>query len=408
MNPLRKLWLLPLLLLLACNRTTTETPLTGSGSLEGRDVAIASELGGRIVEITAAEGDYVAAGESLVRLDDGDAVAQATRAAAAVAAAEASLAQLRSGPRPAELSAAAAALELAEAQAQSAARALLYARETISNPVELNLQIAEARLQRDLAEQNVEKAKADLAAEELRQQIYVGSGEGVNEQTRRSWELRIAASRAAVTQAEAELSAAQVNLNALYALRANPLENLARLHASEAAYTATLAAVTAAQADLSRLRALPRAEEVAIAEAQVQQAQAAHAMALTQQSMLTLTAPLSGIVAGRNYQPGEIAPAGRPILTLLDPETIHLTLYVSEDRLGEVWPGQRAEVSVDAYPGEVFSGIVERIASQAEYTPGSVSTAGDRSRRVFAVRLRLPNPDHRLRPGIPATATLQK
>ncbi len=404
----RYFWLaLPLILLLAaCQSAAQPAPLTGTGALEGRTVVVASELGGRIAALAAQEGDRVAAGEVLVRLDDGETRAQVAQTAAAVAAAEASLAQLRAGPRDAELAAAEAALELAQAQAHSAERDLLYAREAITNPIELDIQITQARLQRDIAEQRIEGARAELAAEELRRHIYVDLKENVSAETRRSWDLRIAAAQGAITHAEAERDAAQADLNALYDLRANPLENVALLRGAQAAYTATLAAVDTAQAELTRLRDLPRAEEVRIAEAHLTQARAAHTLALTQQSMLTLTAPISGVVASRNYHVGEIAPAGRAIVTLVDMETIHLTLYVAEDRIGEVAPGQRAEVRVDTHPGERFVGTVERIASEAEYTPGSVDTAGDRARRVFAVRIRIPNPEHRLRPGIPATATL--
>lgn len=382
-------------------------PITGSGTLEARDVALASELGGPIRQLLVDEGDAVAAGDVLVRLDAAEANTQVAQAQAALAAAQANLAQLQAGARPEELLATRAALDLARAQARGAERALLYARTAISDPVALDLEIAQARMARDLAEQDLEIATAQREATQLNYHVYVELKEPVSQETRDAWDRRLQAAEAAVTQAEAELDAAQAELNALYAQRATPLEALAQLHGAQSAYTATLAAVDRAQAELDQVQAGPRAQELVIAEAQVQQARAALSMAVTSRAMLTLTAPISGVVATRSYHQGEIAPQGLPILTLVDLADIYLTLYVPETRIGEVRPGQPVEVRVDAYPDAVFWGEVTRIAGEAEYTPGNVETTGDRDRRVFAVRVRIPNADRRLRPGIPAQATLR-
>lgn len=408
---LAALVLLGVFLLVACQTRSAPVvpklePIAGSGTLEGRDVAIASELGGRIVALLAEEGAAVTAGETLVRLDDTEARAQVAQARAAVAAAEADVSRQQAGPRPAEIAAAEAAVQLATARLVGAEQALIYAQEAISNPITLDLQIAQARMERDIAEQAIDGAKARLDAEQLNYHIYVDLKDNVGETTRRSWDLRIQAAESAVTRAEAERDAAQANLSALYAIRAEPLQALAQLRASESAYTATLAAVDDAQARLDLLREGSRPEEIAIAEAQVAQARAAMTMALTQQSMLTLTAPISGVVATHSFHVGEIVPPGRAILVLTDLDVIHLTLYVPESRISKVRAGQQVAVTTDAYPGVTFTGAVERIGVEAEYTPGNVATTGERDRRVFAVRVRIPNSDHRLRPGIPAEAVL--
>lgn len=381
-------------------------PITGTGMLEGRDVAVTSEVGGRITRELAAEGDEVTAGDVLVRLDDAQARAQVAQAQAALAAAEADLARLKAGPRPAEVVAAEAAIQRAEARAQSAAGALVYAREAITNPLALDLEIAQAQMQRDIAEEAIDGALAQLDAEKLNYHIYVELRADVSDRTRQSWDLRIRAAEAAVTRAEAERDAAQADLSALYAIRAVPLEAQAQLHAAEAAYTATLAAVVDAQAQRDVLLEGPLPEAIIIAEAQVAQARAVLSMALTSRSLLTLTAPISGVVSPYNYRTGEIAPLGLPIVTLTNLDVVYLTIYVPETRVTEVESGQRVDVTVDGYRGAVFPGTVERIAGSAEYTPGNVVIVGDRARRVFAVRVRIPNPDHRLRPGLPATATV--
>ena len=68
--------------------------------------------------------------------------------------------------------------------------------------------------------------------------------------------------------------------------------------------------------------------------------------------------------------------------------------------------GQTAHVTVDAYPGELFEGTVTFIAPEAEFTPKNVQTKEERVNLVFAVKISLDNPDHRLKPGMPAEAEI--
>jgi len=394
----------------ACKRVSAdaETPPlpASSGTLEGKEIAIASELGGRIVEMRVEEGDSVTAGEILVRLDDAEAQAQYAKAQAALAAAEANVLRVRAGPRPEQIRAAEAKLQQAEAQVSGAYKALVHAREAITRPLELDLQISQARTQVALAEQRVEGAEANLAAEQLNYHIYVELKDNVDHDTRQMWDLRLQAAKDGITKAEAELAATQAELNALYAIRANPLVAEARVHAAQAVYTVTLAAVDAAQADLERLRRMPRPGYLTVAQAQALQARAALTMAQTQLDMLTLTAPISATVVSRSYYTGEIATQGLPILILADMEALYLTLYVPQTRLDSVYVGQGVEITVDAYPREIFTGTVQHIAGKAEFIPNNVSTKEDRARLVFAVRVHVPNSHHRLRPGMPANGIL--
>jgi multidrug efflux pump subunit AcrA (membrane-fusion protein) len=65
------------------------------------------------------------------------------------------------------------------------------------------------------------------------------------------------------------------------------------------------------------------------------------------------------------------------------------------------------EVQVDSFPGRIFTGTVSYISQQAEFTPKNVQTDKERVNMVFAVRVRLPNPDHLLKPGMPADALIR-
>jgi multidrug resistance efflux pump len=124
-------------------------------------------------------------------------------------------------------------------------------------------------------------------------------------------------------------------------------------------------------------------------------------------SKLRLLAPRDGIVTERVADPGELAAPGATLLTLANLDQVTLTVYVPDMQMGRVHLGQEADVSVDAYPGETFKGTVTYIAAQAEFTPKNVQTKEERANLVFAVKITLANADHRLKPGMPADATLR-
>jgi HlyD family secretion protein len=84
-----------------------------------------------------------------------------------------------------------------------------------------------------------------------------------------------------------------------------------------------------------------------------------------------------------------------------------LVIYIPENRVGQVGVGQEAQVTVDSFPSQVFVGHVASIAGKAEFTPRNVQTQEERVNLVFAVKVSIPNPDLRLKPGIPADATIE-
>jgi len=85
---------------------------------------------------------------------------------------------------------------------------------------------------------------------------------------------------------------------------------------------------------------------------------------------------------------------------------VTLTIYVPQDQLGRVNLGQDVRVEVDSFPDQVFRGTVFAIADEAEFTPRNVQTEEDRVNMVFAVDVSIPNPEHKLKPGVPADATI--
>ncbi len=76
-----------------------------------------------------------------------------------------------------------------------------------------------------------------------------------------------------------------------------------------------------------------------------------------------------------------------------------------ENRSGQVFLRETAELRIDSYPDEVFEAVVIRISDQAEYTPRNVQTQEERQNTVYAVKLSVKNTGGKLKPGMPADVT---
>jgi multidrug resistance efflux pump len=138
------------------------------------------------------------------------------------------------------------------------------------------------------------------------------------------------------------------------------------------------------------------------AESGVNQAEANLALLDTQVDELTVSAPLDGVILTRNVEPGEFVQPGAVAFAMADLNNITITVYVPEDRYGQLKLGQQAEVTVDSFPGETFNAEVVHIADQAEFTPRNVQTVEGRSSTVYAIKLKVMDSEGKLKIGMPA------
>jgi len=209
-----------------------------------------------------------------------------------------------------------------------------------------------------------------------------------------------------LAQAQVAYGGAESYLAELAQQAADPVVLQAQANAARSQYGIATSGVELAQAQLEGLQLGATPEQIAAVEAQVEIARAALEALQVQATKFILKAPISGLVLERPVHVGEVALPGAPLMTLADLDHLTLTVYVPEDQLGWVQIGQPVSVTVDAYPDRAFTGTVSFIASQAEFTPKNVQTREERVNMVFAVKVKLPNPDHALKPGMPADAVL--
>jgi HlyD family secretion protein len=155
--------------------------------------------------------------------------------------------------------------------------------------------------------------------------------------------------------------------------------------------------VTAAEGALSQAKSAAEQAQKAI-----EQAQANLDLIDTQIAKLTVSAPMDSVVLTRNIEPGEFVQPGTTTFVLGRLDDLTITVYIPENRYGEISIGQQATVTADSFPGVTFNASVIQIANKAEFTPRNVQTVEGRSSTVFAIKLKVEDPNGKLKPGMPA------
>ena len=203
---------------------------------------------------------------------------------------------------------------------------------------------------------------------------------------------RVLSAEAALSQAQAQLRAA----NAAYDRAANLIRNDLVTQAEVEARRATVATMEAdlrtKQAELQQYRAeearlLPMRAATADANPSGDQP--------TLDSRGAIVAPFAGVVDSVSVAKGEIIDPATSILTVSDLSTVWVQADVAERNLGAVKVGDAVEVRMSAFPGRVFNGRVTYIPDQIETTTG-----------MAKVRCEIPNPDGALRVNMFATVTI--
>jgi HlyD family secretion protein len=208
--------------------------------------------------------------------------------------------------------------------------------------------------------------------------------------------------QAQLDTAQAELDAAQAALDLLTESYKPYKPPKAELHSAESTVEVMRAGVALAQAQFEQVEAGPFEGEIDIAKSGVEEAMANLQLVEHQLDELSLNAPVTGVVSQLMVKVGEVAAPGAPLVTVLDPSFLMLTVYVPEAQVAKVNVGDQVEIRVDAFPEEVFEGRVRYIADQAQFTPTEVQTQEERVKLVFAVEILIEDPVESLKPGMPA------
>ena len=138
-------------------------------------------------------------------------------------------------------------------------------------------------------------------------------------------------------------------------------------------------------------------EDLEIAQAEVDRAQAALEIRLLQLNHAVLRAPFSGILAEALIAEGDPVASTTPAFLLIDPSGFHVDVQIDEIDIAQVQSGQRVEITLEALPEVLLSGLVEFIAPRSSDAGGIIT---------FRVRIALDPTNAPLRAGMTATAQL--
>lgn len=326
---------------------TLEEPIEYTGTTRPvREVSLRAQAEGQLLALTVDIGDAVSQGQTLAQLDDDLLVGAVNQARAERAAQQSEVVGARSRVSSARTQVEQARLSLQQAQGditrlQNAWRARieearLRVRQTSTDAARLESLARQGAISQQQAEQ------ARTTASQARQTL-------LDQQAQASQE---------VAQAQTEAQTAQQVLRA----------------AQE-------------QVQIEQ-------QGITAAQGQVAARQAALAQAQERRSYSTLTSPITGLVLERTTEPGNLVQPGSEILRLGDFNQVKVIVQVSELELADLRVGQSAQVKLDAFPDQAFSGRVSRI-----------SPAADPQARLLPVEVTIPNPGGRIGSGLLARVT---
>ncbi len=318
---------------------------------------VSPQSGGKVTAVLIAEGDDVAEGDVLLRLDSIDAELAVERAKAALAAAEADLARLKAIPRAEDVASAEAQVNVAEAGLQKVLEGvsdqqLIAARAELKN--------AEAQLEQAQAAYDPVKWRPEISM--LPQSLQLEQATNAYEAAQASYQDLLQQPTAAdIQQAEAQIAQAE--------------------------------------AQLEQVKAGATSAEIDAAEAAVQQAETALAEANVALERTEVTAPFAGTIGDLQIRSGEFVSPGQPLLTLGDLATLRVeTTDLDEVDVTRIDVGQEATVTFDALPDETFTGTIQSIAPMADPGAGGVN---------YTVILTLDKVDPRIRWGMTAFVDIE-
>ena len=226
------------------------------------------------------------------------------------------------------------AKEQADVSYQGAKENYSLSEDSYNNPTQLDQQLAGARTQLEVAEFNKIMAKANLDKVE----------KGAREE---------------------ELSTAQANVEQAES------------------------ALVMAEAQLDQVKIGATEEDKRIIEANINQAEAALKQANKTLADTIIKSPISGIVAQLNFDTGEMAGPGTPLVNLVDLDKVYIKAEVTADLLVNIEKGDNAKARILAYPDKYLSGNIEYISSVA-----------DLRTQAFTVKVLAENPDRLVKGGM--------
>lgn len=312
---------------------------TDNAKISGDILNVSSKIPGKVAVIKVQNGDKVKKGDVLFTLGTGQLQAQVNQAQAALNVAKASLAKAEGGARSEEVAGAQALVDQAQAvysgattgrdnlqstlnDLQSRYNDLLQQMSPFKNPATGEYDAAYATKMLDQA----------LAAKQLDDAQYTVKTQAVEQLF------------SAKSQLESQIEQAKGQLGAV-----------------DSQVQAAKAGWQGAQSKLALVNAGASSKDIAIVEAQVQGAQATYDLAKLSLGYAQVTAPADGTVVQVNIHVGDVIAPGQAAVSLVNMNKLQVTANILETDIERIKPNQPVTLTIDAFPGQTFSGTVNQV-----------------------------------------------
>lgn len=212
----------------------------------------------------------------------------------------------------------------------------------------------------------------------------------------------IAVAQATLAKSLAELTVAKTNLKRLADLEATKAVSRQQIDDAQALVHAREAQVEADRQQVDLAKVGPREEQIAAQLGTVRQLEGGLSLAKTDLDNTIIRSPVEATVLARNVEVGEFVTTGFVgengakgyVLSIADLNDLRVDLDVSQNDFAKVQPRQSCWVVTDAYPDRRYAGVVDLISPEA-----------NRQKATVQVRVKVLNPDERLRPDMNATVS---
>lgn len=421
------------------DRGTVTSSVSANGVLQPlTTVEVKSNVGGQIIKLAVDEGDTVKAGQLIAKVDPSDTLTAYDQSAADLAASASKVNQARQTLSMQHTENAAAVMTATQGLASARAKLLQAEMQAKIQPSLTTSSIAEAKSNLASAQASLRQTKTALTPQKIAgaQSAYdqaKSSFQTASSDLKRQKDLLakgfVATSAVEVSQdkynaakaqldsatnklqtvnfeTDQDLMTAQAKVDQASAALANAKANSVQDSLKRQDLLAARAAVSQAQAALQSARAAQMQDQIhegdiIQANAQVKRSEATLKNAKTQLGYTTITAPSAGIVTKKYVEAGSIVTAGKSsslgtgsgvaIVDIADTSEMLAVVDVDETDIAKIEVGQLVEVTVQAYPDELFEGKVTKIAPQS-VTDQNVTT--------IPVTVQIDMPDARLKPGM--------
>jgi HlyD family secretion protein len=160
--------------------------------------------------------------------------------------------------------------------------------------------------------------------------------------------------------------------------------------------------VASARAHFEMVQIGSRPEDIALAEANVVEAQGKLIEINANLEEAKVVAPERAMVEVVAVRQGDLVTPNTPVIRVLRAADLWVRVYVPETQLGKVRIGQKVTATMDAYPGRQFTGEVFQVANESEYTPRNVQSLEERRYQVFGVKVRVDDAEGIFKAGMAA------